>query len=172
MIATETNSLETSSMGRLFDAVSSLLGLRNVVNYEGQAAIELETIIDHGCLQGYAFELAAGGDGASVIKAEAVIRQAVEDLLERRSPQEVSAKFHLGVVQLISEIACRVRDERRLNRVALSGGVFQNMFLLEHVCRRLRADGFEVFTHSRVPTNDGGISLGQAAVANARLKRF
>ncbi|MDT7543420.1 MAG: hydrogenase maturation protein HypF [Acidobacteriota bacterium] len=164
MIATQTNSPETSSMGRLFDAVSSLLGLRNVVNYEGQAAIELEMIVDHTCTQGYEFELDAG-----VIKAESVIRRAVEDLLDRRSPQEVSAKFHLGVVQLIGTIARRARDERRLNRVVLSGGVFQNMFLLERVCRLLKGDNFEVFTHSRVPTNDGGISLGQAVVAGARL---
>lgn len=168
MIETETNSPETSSMGRLFDAVSGLLGLRNTVNYEGQAAIELETIIDHSsCLQGYEFEVDAGGAG--VVRAETVIRSAVEDLLERRSPQEVSAKFHLGVARLIVNVARRARDERRLNRVALSGGVFQNMFLLENTCRMLKADGFEVFTHSRVPTNDGGISLGQAAIANARL---
>jgi hydrogenase maturation protein HypF len=93
----------------------------------------------------------------------------VEDLLDGRSPQEVSAKFHLGVVHLVAQVARRARDERRLNRVALSGGVFQNMFLLDNVCRMLRADGFEVFTHSRVPTNDGGISLGQAAVAGAHL---
>jgi len=166
MIETGTNSPETSSMGRLFDAVSSLLGLRNMVNYEGQAAIELETIIDPDCLQGYEFEIAAG---ANVIKAEAVIRRAVEDLLDHRSPQEVSAKFHLGVVHLIVEIARRVRDESRLNRVVLSGGVFQNMFLLERVCRMLKGDGFEVFMHSRVPTNDGGISFGQAAVAGAHL---
>ena len=166
MIETETNSPETSSMGRLFDAVSSLLGLRNAVNYEGQAAIELETIADARCIQGYEFELAAN---ASVIKAEAVIRRAVEDLLDHRSPQEVSAKFHLGVVHLIVEIARKVRDERRLNRVVMSGGVFQNMFLLNNVCRMLKGDGFEVFTHSRVPTNDGGISLGQAAVAGAHL---
>ncbi|MBC7910869.1 MAG: carbamoyltransferase HypF [Pyrinomonadaceae bacterium] len=166
MIETETNSPETSSMGRLFDAVSSLLGLRNSVNYEGQAAIELETIADQQCAQGYEFEIEAVGN---TIKGEAVIRRAVEDMLDHRSPQEVSAKFHLGVVQLIVEIARRTRDERRLNRVALSGGVFQNMFLLKNVCRLLKADGFEVFTHSRVPTNDGGISLGQAAIANARL---
>ena len=169
MIETGTNSPETSSMGRLFDAVSSLLGLRNAVNYEGQAAIELETIADPQCAQGYKFEIEAVGN---TIKAESVIRRAVEDLLDQRSPQEVSAKFHLGVVQLIVEIARRARDERRLDRVVLSGGVFQNMFLLKNVCRMLKANGFEVFTHSRVPTNDGGISLGQAAIAGARLKRF
>ncbi|MGI9106951.1 MAG: carbamoyltransferase HypF [Pyrinomonadaceae bacterium] len=166
MIETGTNSPETSSMGRLFDAVASLLGLRNVVNYEGQAAIELETMIDRQCSGQYEFEIAAGG---SVIRADAVIRCAVDDLVNGLPPQTVSARFHLGVAALVAAVARRVRDERRLNRVALSGGVFQNMFLLERTCRMLKDDGFEVLTHRRVPTNDGGISLGQAAVANAHL---
>jgi hydrogenase maturation protein HypF len=166
MIMTGTNSPETSSMGRLFDAVSSLLGLRNAVNYEGQAAIELEAIADYQSSERYEFELETS---SKVIKAETVIRRAVEDLLNGFSAREVSAKFHLGVAHLIKMVAHNVRNERHLNRVALSGGVFQNMFLLESACRILRADGFEVFTHSRVPTNDGGISLGQAAIANARF---
>jgi hydrogenase maturation protein HypF len=165
MAETDTNSPQTSSMGRLFDAVSSLLGLQNTVNFEGQAAIELEAIADRSSTAAYEFDIAGG-----VIKAEGVIRRAVEDLLGGASRASVSAKFHLGVARLISSIACQARDEHRLNRVALSGGVFQNMFLLEQTCRRLAADGFEVFTHHRVPPNDGGISLGQAAVANARLR--
>lgn len=166
MIATGTNSPETSSMGRLFDAVSSLLNLRNRVNFEGQAAIELEAIADRSVNPGYEFEISADGN---LIKAERVIRQAVEDLLGGVSPPKISAKFHLGVAHLVAAVARRVRDERRLNRVVLSGGVFQNMFLLERTCQMLKSDGFEVFTHSRVPANDGGISLGQAAIANARL---
>ncbi|MGH9839777.1 MAG: carbamoyltransferase HypF, partial [Blastocatellia bacterium] len=165
MAETGTNSPETSSMGRLFDAVSSLVGLRGRVNYEGQAAIELEAIADQSVTTGYEFEIADGG----VIKAGAVIRHAVDDLLNGRPASEVSAKFHLAVARLIATVARNGRDQRRLNRVALSGGVFQNMFLIEQASRMLAADGFEVFTHSRVPTNDGGISLGQAAVANARL---
>ncbi|MBC7929286.1 MAG: carbamoyltransferase HypF [Rubrivivax sp.] len=166
MTATGTNSPETSSMGRLFDAVAALLGVRNAVNYEGQAAIELEALADPSCVQSYEFGFDAGG---SIIRAETVIRRAVEDLLDGRSAQEVSAKFQLGVAHLIAAVARRVRDERQLGRVALSGGVFQNMFLLDNVCRMLRRDGFEVFTHSRVPPNDGGISFGQAAIANARI---
>jgi hydrogenase maturation protein HypF len=166
MIMTGTNSPETSSMGRLFDAVSSLLGVRHAVNYEGQAAIELEAIADYQSTQSYEFEIEAGG---KVVKAERVIRRAVADLLNGVSPAEVSARFHLGVAHLIKMVAHNVRVERHLNRVALSGGVFQNIFLLDSTCRMLRADGFDVFTHSRVPTNDGGISLGQAAIANARL---
>jgi hydrogenase maturation protein HypF len=142
-----------------------LLGLRNAVNFEGQAAIELEAIADRSSTAGYEFDI--NGD---IIKAEAVIRRAVEDLLDGAAIESVSAKFHLGVARLISSIACKARDEHRLNRVALSGGVFQNMLLLEQTCRMLMADGFEVFTHHRVPPNDGGISLGQAAIANARLQ--
>ncbi len=166
MTKTGTNSPETSSMGRLFDAVAGLLCVRSAVNYEGQAAIELETMADRACEQRYEFGFEAG---EGVIKAEGVVRRAVEDLLEGVAPETVSAKFHLGVAALVTSVACRVREERRLDRVVLSGGVFQNMFLLEGACRLLRRDGFEVFTHSRVPTNDGGISLGQAAIANARL---
>ena len=166
MAMSGTNSPETSSMGRLFDALASLLNLKHVVNYEGQAAIELEAVADQHCAQGYEFEVTADGH---LIKAEAVIRRAVEDLLEGVSPQKVSAKFHLGVARLIGEIARRVRMERSYNRVVLSGGVFQNMLLLEATRRILKAQGFEVFTHTRVPPNDGGISLGQAAIATARL---
>jgi hydrogenase maturation protein HypF len=167
MVATRTNSPETSSMGRLFDAVSSLLGVRSQVNYEGQAAIELEAMADGFCAEGYEFGI--GGDGI-VIDARGVIRNAVEDLLNGISPPVVSAKFHLAVARLIVSIAEKIRNERKLNRVALSGGVFQNILLLEQTLEMLRASGFQVFTHSRVPTNDGGISLGQAAVANARIK--
>ena len=160
------NSPLTSSMGRLFDAVSSMLGLRETVNYEGQAAVELEAIAAPGCVQGYEFEIDAS---RGVISAEALIRRVVEDLLNRAPPPEISAKFHLGVASLIATVARHIRTEWRINRVVMSGGVFQNMFLLENVCRMLKHDSFEVFTHSRVPTNDGGISFGQAVVANAQL---
>lgn len=168
MVATGTNSPETSSMGRLFDAVSGVLGLRSVVNYEGQAAVELETIADRGHVGRYEFEVAGNG---GIIKAETVIRRAVEDILDGVPPQTVSAKFHLGVAHLIADTARRIGEERGLDRVVLSGGVFQNVLLLRHACRLLKSAGLRVYTHSRVPTNDGGISLGQAAVANALIER-
>jgi hydrogenase maturation protein HypF len=166
MVETGTNSPETSSMGRLFDALSALLGLRSAINYEGQAAIELEAIAENCYIDGYEFDINGRG---GTIKAESVIQGAVADLLDGLSPGIVSAKFHIAVAGLILKVARAVRQERRLNRVALSGGVFQNMHLLESSRRMLRSDGFEVFTHSRVPPNDGGISFGQAAIANARL---
>ena len=166
MIAARVNCPETSSMGRLFDAVSGLLTLRSSINYEGQAAIELEGIAERVVTGFYEFQV--DGDG---ITAEPVIRKIVEDLLDEVPIGQISARFHLSVAQLIVTVAQKVREERHLNRVALSGGVFQNMWLLERVTGLLRENHFEVFTHSRVPTNDGGISLGQAAVANARLGR-
>ncbi len=169
MAATRTNSPETSSMGRLFDAVSSILGVRDIVNYEGQAAIELEGIADRHCAQGYEFGISMG-DAGDVIDTRNVIRRAVADMLDGVPAAIVSARFHLSVARLIAAIAENVRSERRLNRVVLSGGVFQNLFLLERTCEMLRTKGFQVITHSRVPTNDGGISLGQAAVANALIK--
>jgi len=166
MITTETNSPLTSSMGRLFDGVASLLGVRDAVNYEGQAAIELEAIAEKNCSDGYVFEIA---EDESIIKISDVFHQIIKDMLEGISPKVISAKFHNGVAHLISFIARQIRNERKLNRVALSGGVFQNMFLLEQTCRILKSDGFDVFAHNRVPTNDGGISLGQAAIANAHI---
>jgi len=165
MIATKTNSPETSSMGRLFDAVSALLGIREVVNYEGQAAIELEAAADSSVTGAYHFELASDG----IIVAESVIRAAVADILDGRPVGEVSARFHVAVANLIADLVTNVGDNRHLTRVALSGGVFQNMFLLNKTCGLLEGRGFEVLTHSRVPTNDGGISLGQAAIANAKF---
>ena len=167
MLATRTNCPETSSMGRLFDAVSSLLGVRARVNYEGQAAIELEAIADRNCAEGYEFNISSS---ENAIEAGPVIRKAVEDVLDGVPVAVVCARFHLGVARLIVSVAERIRNERKLDRVALSGGVFQNILLLGKTSELLQCNGFRVFTHARVPTNDGGISLGQAAVANALIK--
>jgi hydrogenase maturation protein HypF len=164
MAATGTNSPETSSAGRLFDAIAALVGVRHFVNYEGQAAIELEAIADREVGTGYEFELRDG-----IIQAEIVIQRAVEDLLNGVAAATVSARFHNAVAGLIARVAREIRDEYKLNRVALSGGVFQNLFLVRQTSQLLTRDGFVVFTHGRVPPNDGGISLGQAAIANAQI---
>lgn len=165
MIAAGVNSPATSSMGRLFDAVSSLLTLRTSVNYEGQAAIELEGMADRVAADVYEFNL----DGEE-ISAREVVRKVVEDLLDGVPVGQISARFHFSVARMIVNVARKIRAERHLNRMVLSGGVFQNMLLLEQVCRLLRDSEFDVFTHRRVPPNDGGISLGQAAIAGARLQ--
>jgi hydrogenase maturation protein HypF len=166
MAARGINCPETSSVGRLFDAVASLLGVRDAVNYEGQAAIELEAIAVYEDAHGYQFEF---DESRGIVEAAPVIRQIVGDLLFGVPAEAVSARFHLGVAQMIEYVACRVREQQRLDRVALSGGVFQNKLLLEKTRQLLSASGFQVFTHRRVPPGDGGIALGQAAVANARL---
>src|SRR5258708_35004000 len=115
------------------------------------------------------FSFEVSGEG-SIIRAQNVIRAAVEDILDGVPPRIISAKFHLAVADLIAVVSRSVREDRKVKRVALSGGVFQNVFLLRATRALLRSDGFEVITHSRVPANDGGISLGQAAIANALLR--
>lgn len=159
------NSPETSSMGRLFDAVASLTGVRDVAGYEGQAAIELEMVADESQEGGYEFDCSG-----KIIKLAPLICGIVADLVRRIPTPVIAAKFHNAVASLIINIARRIRAERELHRVVMSGGVFQNRLLLNRAASLLEADGFEVFTHSRVPPNDGGISLGQAVVADALIK--
>jgi hydrogenase maturation protein HypF len=166
MMRANFNSPETSSIGRLFDAMAALLGVRSSINYEGQAAIELEAIADQRATDIYRFPIAG-----NEIRADEPVRRAVEDLLSGVTAEQVSARFHLSVAQMIVDVAAIIREQHRLNRVVLSGGVFQNMLLVSNVSRLLRNANFEVFAHRRVPTNDGGISLGQAAIANARISR-
>ncbi|MFN2531827.1 MAG: carbamoyltransferase HypF [Pyrinomonadaceae bacterium] len=167
MIERRINCPETSSMGRLFDAVASLLGLGDAVRYEGQAAMALESIADRDCLAAYEFEV---DFNQGLICANPVIQGIVKDLRCSVSAPIISAKFHQAVVDLIVPIALRLRAERAVNRVVLSGGVFQNSLLLERAIEQLESQGFEVFTHRRVPPNDGGIALGQAVVAHALIK--
>jgi hydrogenase maturation protein HypF len=167
MIRQGINSPLSSGMGRLFDAVSSLLGLRDTVQYEGQAAIALEMIADTTCQDSYRFELEAQG---SIIGVESVLTSMIRDLRAHLPTPVIAAKFHQAVAEVIARVAVRIRGKTGLRRVVLSGGVFQNMLLLEWTWRRLEAAGFDVYVHHRVPTNDGGISLGQAVVADAQIK--
>jgi len=161
----------SSGVGRLFDAVSALCGVRLLSEYEGQAAMELEAIIP-GTLdisgEGYHFDLEEGKEGLILVPQPA-IRGVVADLKEGRAPSEVSAKFHIGLARATVEVCKRIAKSHGLRRVCLSGGVFQNLHLLELVCRGLEGAGLEVYIHRKVPPNDGGISLGQAAVASALL---
>lgn len=159
------NCPETSSMARLFDAVASLVGVRDVACYEGQAAMELEMIADKSHSGAYEFDCSG-----RVVKPSPVICGIVADLARCVPAPVIAAKFHNAVARLILEIARRIRFERGLRRVALSGSVFQNRLLLNRAIRLLEGAEFEVFTHNRVPSNDGGVSLGQAVVADALIK--
>jgi hydrogenase maturation protein HypF len=161
------NSPLTSSAGRLFDAAAAVLGVRDAINYEGQAAVELEQLADPtSTLGGYPAGIEEG-DQLRVIGAD-LIRAVAEDVRRGVAAPIVAARFHHGVADAIARTCAILRSRTGLGVVALSGGVFQNLLLLERTVSRLEADGFRVLVHGRVPPNDGGISLGQAAVAAAR----
>jgi hydrogenase maturation protein HypF len=170
MIDKKFNSPLTSSMGRFFDAVSSLLSIRDNVHYEGQAAVELEMVAEPVVEEAYPFHIQEG-EKPWVIDSAEIVRGIVSDLMRGISAPRISGKFHSTVAHLILETCKRIRTDKGLSRVALSGGVFQNMLLLSTTFEKLRASGFEVFIHHRVPTNDGGISLGQAVIAHMRCFR-
>jgi hydrogenase maturation protein HypF len=161
------NSPLTSSAGRLFDAVAALLGVRDTINYEGQAAVELEQLARvAGMPSSYPARITPGPP--FTVAGSDLVRAAAEDLLAGQPPDVISARFHHGVADLIVAGCDLLRESSGLGTVALSGGVFQNLLLLGTVTGLLEAAGFRVLTHSRVPPNDGGISLGQAVVAAAR----
>jgi hydrogenase maturation protein HypF len=161
------NAPATSSAGRLFDAVAALLGVRDAINYEGQAAIELEQWADPAEHGAYLAGLSAGPGPVQACGPD-LVRAAAEDLLAGTPPAVVAARFHGGVAEVIAAVCGRLRERSGLAKVALSGGVFQNRLLLGRAVDLLTAAGFTVLTHHRVPANDGGISLGQAVVAAAR----
>jgi hydrogenase maturation protein HypF len=160
------NAPVTSSAGRLFDAVAALLGVRDAINYEGQAAVELEQLADPAEQGAYPAAI-TGGNPLRVAGAD-LVRAAAEDLLTGVPPRVIAARLHNGVAAMISRACLLLRERSGLGTVALSGGVFQNLLLLNGVVQLLEHDGFRVLVHARVPPNDGGISLGQAAVAAAR----
>ena len=153
----------TSSMGRLWDAVSSLIGVRHTVSYEAQAAIELEALAGEAQAASYRFAVAAGE-----IDPRPVLRAIVDDLRAGRSREVIAAAFHGAVADLIAGTAAALSRTSGLDRVALSGGVFQNVVLCELVRARLEGSGLHLMTHQTVPPNDGGLALGQAAVAGFR----
>ena len=155
----------TSSAGRLFDAVAALLGVRDEISYEGQAAIELEQLADPGETGAYRAAIEPGGEAGEPFRVRGadLIAAAVEDLAAGVPRELIAARFHNGVAALIEDGCVLLREQHGLNTVALSGGVFQNLLLLRRTVARLEDSGFTVLTHSRVPCNDGGISLGQAS---------
>jgi hydrogenase maturation protein HypF len=156
----------TSSMGRLFDAVSSLAGVRHIADYEAQAAIELEGLsrgVDCGASV-YVFDVDRSGQTA-LIDPTPMVRAVVHDQREGVPAAMIGARFHCAVADLIVDLAREERDASQT--IALSGGVFQNALLLQLASKRLQANGFDVITHRFVPPNDGGIALGQLLVGNS-----
>jgi hydrogenase maturation protein HypF len=169
MMQRRLNTVQTSSCGRLFDAVASIMALRHKANYEGQAAIELEMAVRDGISESYPFEI--GADSPWQIDMRPLIESLVRDIKMRGSIDFMAAKFHNTLVAVIVEVCRRIRESDGLTRVCLSGGTFQNAYLLERVVATLRGSGFDVYLNRKVPPNDGGIALGQAAIANAMIQQ-
>jgi len=172
MLERGVNSPLTSSCGRLFDAVAALVGIRQRVTYEAQAAIELEMAIEASD-EDVAYPLALVPEASGWrIDTRSLFEVLLKDLRGGVTAHAISRRFHNGLVEVFARLACLLRERTGLNRVCLSGGTFQNVYLLEHLQARLAQDGFEVFTHAEVPAGDGGLSLGQALVAAHRSKRL
>src|SRR5580692_1218454 len=168
MIERSVNTPRTSSCGRLFDAVAALIGIRSTVNYEAQAAIELELAARDSPDQDlYAFDLLQKESGWE-IGTRSLFESILQDMRNQVHASDMSRRFHNGLAAIFAEAAETIRGSSALNRVCLSGGCFQNALLFEALRGLLRQKGFEVYYHSEVPTGDGGISLGQALVASHR----
>ena len=179
MLKNKQNAPIASSCGRLFDAAAAAMGIcREQVSYEGQAAIELEAIVDQKALVeeddllAYPFAIPRlQHNQLPYIEPLAMWQALLGDLILKTSPGIMAARFHRGLAKVIVTMItklCTQDDERYINTIALSGGVFQNKILFELVTQQLRERDFEVLTHTHVPSNDGGLSLGQAAIAAAR----
>jgi hydrogenase maturation protein HypF len=165
MMAQQVNSPLTSSCGRLFDAVAALIGIRQEVSYEAQAAIELEMLGRSSCdTAGYPFTIRRQ-NGCWQINSSPLFSAIVEDLRKKVPAETISRRFHNGLVETLGALACLLRQEFSINQVCLSGGTFNNLIVFEQLIRKLESHSFEVFTHSQVPSGDGGLSLGQALVA-------
>lgn len=166
------NSPLTSSMGRLFDAVSAMAGIRLAIDYEAQAAIEMEMKAyeaddEKGC---YPFGITGDADYQIVLLHD-LVSTVLNDLLRGCGAPAVSMRFHNTIAAMSRDICLRIEENTGLDTIALSGGCFQNRLLLRKVTAALKSAGFNVLAHSQVPCNDGGISLGQAVIAGAANKQ-
>lgn len=175
MIDRGLNCPPTSSLGRLFDAVSALLGLRTEVVYEGQAAIELEVLAETaqqaGMRECESYPFTIGQGTLALLNVTPVIRALIDDMQRRVPAREIALRFHYTVADLLAMACSEARERTGLDSVALSGGIFQNRLLLEQLQERLAGMAFKVLINRRVPPNDGGLSFGQLAVAAAQLQR-
>jgi hydrogenase maturation protein HypF len=162
----------TSSMGRFFDAVASICGVRQKVNYEAQAAIEFEALADPNETGEYSFLLEPDGSYSgetSQIDPFPLVGEVISDLNHGVAIAKISGRFHNSVAKMVSKVCNQIRNDYGISQVVLSGGVWQNLTLLNRTCNQLRSDNFNIHIHHQVPTNDGGLALGQAVVAIHRL---
>lgn len=163
------NCYKSSSMGRFFDCIASLIGLRNKVTYEGQVAVELESIMADGINECYSYDILLC-NGTFQINYERIIKGILKDLENEVSLSVISAKFHNTVFNFTVETICRIREKYNINQVVLSGGVFQNDYLLRNVYSKLNDYGFKVYYNKKIPINDNGISFGQLIIADTLME--
>jgi hydrogenase maturation protein HypF len=162
------NSPFTSSCGRLFDAVSALIGVRGSIDYEAQAAIELEMIATDFNPSGdalYPFDIEED-NGEKIIRLGGLFDAILGDIKQNKSKAEIASRFHISLAHTVACLCSKLSDETGIKIVALSGGVFQNRLLLHLTLDALKERNLITLSHKQVPTNDGGIALGQAAIAN------
>ncbi|GAG98540.1 unnamed protein product, partial [marine sediment metagenome] len=161
------NSPLASSCGRLFDAASSLIGIRDEISYEGQAAMELESFCASGITERYKFNIYKEEE-KFIIDPQEIFIDIIADLKKRLDKKLMAAKFHNTVAEFTLNLCGKIKKDTGINEIALSGGVFQNKYLTEKVVFLLEEKGFKVYIQRKVPPNDGGISLGQAVVAGLK----
>ena len=164
------NVIETSSLGRVFDAVAALVGVGNYNHFEAQLPMALEAIITSGVEQRYDFELVAGNGKPLQFVLHKMVEQIIGDIRNKTAAGIISAKFHNCIAAALLEMAEKARASTNLDTVALSGGVFCNRYLTNRLIKLLKKSGFSVLFNRDVPSNDGGISLGQAAIGKFRIE--
>lgn len=160
-----------SGAGRLFDAISALLGLCDRNTFEGEAAMTLESFTREGIEEEYPVEFMRE-KGYTVVNFNAAIIAMVDDVSQAAGNNIIATKFHNTVCSAIRSMVHYLSSHYKITKVALSGGTFQNLYLLNKTIRLLSSDGMQVFINRKVPCNDGGISLGQAYLVRERLKKF
>ncbi|WP_018248604.1 carbamoyltransferase HypF [Orenia marismortui] len=165
LIKADINSPETSSMGRLFDTVASLIALGEVISYEAQGAIKLESLATATEARKYAYQI-ENNNGYYLINTIPLIKAIVDDIKLGLNKEVIARKFHNTIISFSVALCELIRDEYKTKLVALSGGVFQNQILLKGIYQQLVAKEFEVYFHSKLPSNDGGLAVGQLVIAN------
>ena len=157
------NTPSTSSMGRLFYAAAALAGVRQAVNYEAQAAVEFEAMVGPSGGAPYPFEIAD-----TTVNVKPAMHALLSDVRAATTIATISSRFHDGLANMVRDGCVSIRSETAINQVVLSGGVWQNITLLGRTLSLLGKASFQVYIHRAVPANDGGLSLGQAAIAAQR----
>ena len=163
------NTIQTSSLGRLFDAVAALVGLGAINRFEAELPMALEAVIEDGIEDAYPIEITE--DGTTILDYAPIVSGILEDIRRGISRGVIAARFHNSICEGLLAFAVKARQRTGIAEVALSGGVFCNRYLANRMVRRLQGEQFRVLWKKTIPVNDGGIALGQAAIAAAMTEQ-